>query len=156
VPLRVLLDTSAIRGIVYADTEYGDFDGFDPKEAGLSICLANNAVPELALVLFEGRITWDRWSERVGVVTALLDPESPLFPSDANRSSCSLLHDGGLHFLAASTASRSGASCPRRVGALTLRQDLLSRALMAFSTELRVRWSLPQGCRRSIAVDGES
>lgn len=80
--LRVLLDTSAIRGIVYADTEYGDFDGFDPKEVGLSICLANNAVPELALALFEGRIAWDRWSERVGVVTALLDPDSPLFPSD--------------------------------------------------------------------------
>jgi hypothetical protein len=87
VPLRVLLDTSAIRGILYADAEYRDFDSFAPKEAGISVCLANNAVPELALALFEGRIAWNRWSARVGVVTALLDPESPLFPSDDESQS---------------------------------------------------------------------
>ena len=68
-PLRVLLDTSAIRGILHADAGYRDFDTFDPREADLSSGLANSAVPELALALFEGRIAWNLWSQRVGVVT---------------------------------------------------------------------------------------
>lgn len=75
------------RSIVHDDPECKPFDGFNASDEGLSICLANNVVPELILALFQGRVRWDQWVSRARVIDRLLDPDSPIFPNDDESAS---------------------------------------------------------------------
>ena len=80
--IRILFDTSTVRGIVHGVPECQPLERFDAHAAGLSICLANNVVPELVVALFQGRVRWDQWTSRASFVDRLLDPDFPVFPSD--------------------------------------------------------------------------
>jgi hypothetical protein len=79
--LRVVLDTSVARAAIYGDEAAEALERLD-SNASVSLCLANNAVPELVLALLEGRIAWSLWTARVSVLDRLLDPTWPVFPSD--------------------------------------------------------------------------
>lgn len=81
-PTRVLFDTSVVRAMVHMDLACLALEELYPADADLSVCLANNAIPELVLMLFEERLPWRQWSARVSAVHRLLDQESPVFSSD--------------------------------------------------------------------------
>jgi hypothetical protein len=79
---RVLLDTSSVRVWLEGGSEAEPLACLEGHLRKLSIALANNAIPELALALHEGRIPWTVWSARAPLLDRILDGASPVFPDD--------------------------------------------------------------------------
>jgi hypothetical protein len=80
--IRVLLDTCAVRGVIHRDSAAKSLEQLEDGIDGFSIALADNAVVELALALYEGRLSWQHWIGRAPVIDNLLDKRSPIFPGD--------------------------------------------------------------------------
>lgn len=81
-PIRIVLDTAAARGVIYGDAPATPLEEFPNPNQSVSFALADNAVVEVALALYEERFSWDVWTSRVRVIDRLLDRRSPIFPDD--------------------------------------------------------------------------
>jgi hypothetical protein len=79
---RVLLDTSTVRAWLEGASEAEPLACLEGHLRELSVALANNAIPELALALHEGRIPWTTWILRAPLLGRILDVTSPVFPDD--------------------------------------------------------------------------
>jgi hypothetical protein len=82
-PTRIVLDTAAIRGLIHGDAAVSALEDLHDHVTGLSIAVANNAVPELVVALHQGRLQWDKWSSRVFLLDRIVDPALPVLPDDA-------------------------------------------------------------------------
>jgi hypothetical protein len=88
--IRVLLDTCAVRGVIHGESAAKSLEQLEKGTDVLSIALADNAVMELAVALYEGRLSWQHWIRRVPVIDSLLDKGSPIFPGDEELQIISL------------------------------------------------------------------
>ena len=114
--IRVLLDTAAIRALIHGESEAQPLEELHRFASLLSVALANNTVPELALALHEERIPWKDWSSRGHLIDRLLDRASPIFPDERE-----------LECISTGTTRPSSSGLPRAEHSRAI-WDLLRRA----------------------------
>jgi hypothetical protein len=79
-PVRVVLDTSAVRAVAHGDDDALDVDALRELEGLPHFCVADGAMLELLDDLLSGSLTFEGWAHATKRVEPLLDPTSPVAP----------------------------------------------------------------------------